>query len=69
MKWGKVILILFLTVTFASCDTQASAQKSKTENSSPTVSCNPDTLKIQDKGGESLRDRSSMPIYSNIPSN
>ncbi len=70
MKWVKIIPILFLIVTFASCITQESAQKSKTENSSPAVSFNPDTLKIPDKGGKKLKGQVLyMPIYSNIPSN
>ncbi|PKN18156.1 MAG: hypothetical protein CVU71_11615 [Deltaproteobacteria bacterium HGW-Deltaproteobacteria-6] len=70
MKWIKIILILLLTVAIVSCRAQEAGQESKTENSSPAVSFNPDTLKIPDKGGRKLKGQVLyMPIYSNIPSN
>lgn len=70
MKRVKIIIILLLTVAIVSCGTQPSKQESKTENSSPAVSFNSNTLKIPDKGGRKLKGQVLyMPIYSNIPSN
>jgi len=70
MKWVKIILILLLTVTIASCGPRESKQEPRTDNSSPVVSFHPETLKIPDKGGRKLKGQVLyMPIYSNIPSN
>jgi hypothetical protein len=70
MKWVKIILILLLTVTIASCGPRESKQEPRTDNSSPVVSFHPETLKIPNKGGSKRKGQVLyMPIYSNIPSN
>jgi hypothetical protein len=69
MRGIKISLVLLLIVTLVSCETKESA-KVKTENAPPSLSFNPDTLKIPDQGGRKLKGQVLyMPIYSNIPSN
>ena len=69
MRGIKVILALLLTVTLIACKTEEPA-KSKTENTTPLMSFNPETLRIPDQGGRKLKGQVLyMPIYSNIPSN
>ncbi|MEN6622685.1 MAG: DUF3124 domain-containing protein [Smithella sp.] len=56
-----IFLLLFL---FVSCENQQPAK----ENNSPSVSFNPETLKIPDTGGKKLRGQVLyLPVYSNIP--
>lgn len=69
MRGIKVILVLLLIVTLISCKSEEPTE-SKTENTTPLMSFNPDTLRIPDQGGRKLKGQVLyMPIYSNIPSN
>jgi hypothetical protein len=58
------MLLLLLSLTLASCPNQEPRKETRVQS----LSFNPETLRIPDKGGRKLRGQLLyMPIYSNIP--